>query len=76
MSDILHRLRSVVSQSGDILIITHQSFVDFLIDPLCPDDFRLRLETEEARLDTGLLGDNEAWSTIQHLWLGVILSHE
>jgi len=55
MSDILHRLHSVVSQSGNILIITHQSFVDFLINPLCPDDFRLTLETEEARLTLACL---------------------
>jgi NACHT domain len=55
MSHLLHRLRSVVSQSGDILIITHQSFVDFLINPLCPDDFCLRLETEEARLTLACL---------------------
>jgi hypothetical protein len=55
MSDILHRLHSVVSQSGNILIITHQSFVDLLINPLCPDDFRLTLETEEARLTLACL---------------------
>jgi hypothetical protein len=43
-------LKSVVD-SEDILRITHQSFVDFLIDStVCPSAFCINLEDEEGRL--------------------------
>jgi hypothetical protein len=55
MSHILHKLHSVVSESGDALRITHQSFVDFLINQLCPDEFHIKLVKEEGRLTLACL---------------------
>jgi hypothetical protein len=55
MSHILHKLHSVVSESSDALRITHQSFVDFLIDEICPDEFRIKLGKEEGRFTLACL---------------------
>jgi hypothetical protein len=52
---ICKELKSVVD-SEDVLQITHQSFVDFLIDPVaCPSSFCIKLEDENHRLTLACL---------------------
>jgi hypothetical protein len=52
---ICKELKSVVN-SEDVLRITHQSFVDFLIDTAaCPSSYRIRLEDEQHKLTLACL---------------------
>jgi hypothetical protein len=55
MSHILHKLHSVVLESSDVLRFTHQSFVDFLINPLCPEEFLIKPGREEGQLTLACL---------------------
>ncbi|KAF5361959.1 hypothetical protein D9756_002787 [Leucocoprinus leucothites] len=48
---IRNGLRSVIDQ-GNILRFVHQSFVDFLLSPECPDEFSIKEAEQQRQLST------------------------